>query len=424
MAASYQFIIDTGTVVADTSTILADVQAEYQNALGATIDLASATPQGTLIAGETIARTSVMKNNADLANTINPDLSFGVFLDAICAFLGIKRGQNASTQGNGVKLDGDGVTTVTIPANSRVQTGNGDIFVLVSDTTITDGGTARANFQSQQFGNIPLPVGTLTIIDGTIGWGDAIVDATTVVTPGTVQLTDPQLKIARNQQLATQGVGSSGAIASAVSQVANVTSANVVENNTAQTATPVNGVTFTLNNAMWACMAGSASDIDIANALYAAHQGGCPWDYGTAGEGVPVQSPNGVQVLDPVTGLPYAVKFNRPVLLDVYVNITVKQQSSVASPGPAVQQAIINYVTGQEQGEPGLVVGANISAFEMAGAVARQIPGMYIKACSVAAVSAGSPAPAPGAFVPEFLVTPWKQGQLAVNNIDVTVVTS
>jgi hypothetical protein len=409
MSASYQFIIDTGTIVADTSTILADVQAEFQAALGANIDLAASTPQGTLIAGEVIARTSVMKNNADLANVINPDLSYGVFLDAVCAFLGVQRGQNASTQANGVLLTGDGVNTVTISAASRVQTSNGDIFTLVTDATIVDGGTVRANFLSQQYGNIPVPAGALTIIDGVIGWGAATVDGSTSTVAGTLQLTDPQLKIARNQQLARQGVGSSGAIASAVSQVANVTSVNVVENNTAQTTNP-------------ACIAGAATDIDIANALYGAHQGGCPWDYGTAGEGVQVQAPNGVQVSDPVTGLPYYVKFNRPVMMDVYVDITVHQQSSVSSPVPAVQTAIMNYATGQEQGEPGLTVGANVSAFEMAGAVARQIPGMYVKACSVAAVPAGNPAPAPGAYVSEYLMSPWQQGQLAINNINVTPV--
>lgn len=424
MTASYQFIIDTGTVVADTSTLLADVQAEFQAALGANIDLAASTPQGTLIAAETIARTSVMKNNADLANVINPDLSYGVFLDAICALLGVKRTQNASTQGNGILLQGDGLNTVTIPAQSRVETANNDIFILTADATIPNGASVRANFVSQQYGNIPLPVGALTILDGTIGWGAASVDASTTVVPGTVQLNDPQLKIARNQQLATQGVGSSGAIAAAVARVPNVTSAKVVENNTGQTATPINGVTFTENNAMWACVSGSASDTAVANALYAAHQGGCPWDYGAAGQGTQVQAPNGVQVNDPVTGLPYYVKFSRTALLDVYVAVTIKQQSSVADPTVAVQQAMVNYASGQEQGEPGLVVGANISAFEMAGAVARQLPGMYIKACSVAAVPAGSPAPAPGAYVSEFAVSPWQQGQLALNNVAVTVVTS
>lgn len=419
MSASYNFIIDTGTVVADTSTLLADVQAEYQVALGPTIDLASSTPQGTLIAAETIGRTSVMKNNADMANLLNPDFSYGVFLDAICAFLGIKRGQNASTEGNGVLLDGDGINTITIPEGSRVQTSNGDYFVLAADTTITGGGSVRANFLSQQYGNIPLPMETLTIIDGTIGWGDAIVDGSTTVVPGMIQLTDPQLKIARTQQLATQGVGSSGAIASQVSQVPNVTSANVIENNTSQTALPVNGVIFTLPNAMWVCVAGIASSQDIANALYAAHQGSCPWDYGTTGQGVQVSPPMGVLVNDPVTGLPYYVQYTTPVLFDVYVQITVVQKLSVSSPIPSVQTAIINYATGQEQGEPGLVVGADISAFEMAGAVARQIPGMYVRSCGVAIVAAGDPPPT--TFVSEEVMLPYQQGQLAINNIAVTV---
>jgi hypothetical protein len=421
MSASYQFIIDTGTVNADTSALLGDVEAEYQVALGATIDLASATPQGTLIAAEVTARASVMKNNADMANTLNPDQSYGVFLDSICAFLGQTRGQNASTQGNGIELTGDGVDTVTVPAGSRVQTPNGDIFYLAVDTVITDGGTVSANFLSQAYGNIPLPVGALTIIDGTIGWGAAAVVSGTEVIPGTTQLTDPQLKIARKQQLAIQGVGGSGAIASAVSAVANVTSANVVENNTGAIGT-VNGVTFTLPNAMWACVAGPASTQDIANALYAAHQGGCPWDYGAAGEGVPVDSPNGVLVYDPITNLPYYVKFNTPVLYDAYVQITVVQQQSVSSPIPSVQAAIINYATGQEQGEPGLVVGANVSAFEMAGAVARQLPGMYIKSCAVAIVPAGNPPPS--SYSTEVILSPWQQAQLAINNIQVTVATS
>jgi hypothetical protein len=351
-------------------------------------------------------------------------LSYGVFLDAICAFLGVTRGQNASTQGNGVNLTGDGINTITIPALSRVQTSNGDIFYLAANATIVNGGSLRANFLSQTYGNIPLPNGTLTIIDGTIGWGSAVVDGTTVVIPGTTQLTDPQLKTARNQQLATQGVGGSGAIASAVSQVANVTSAMVIENNTGATGT-VNGVTFTLPNAMWACVAGAGSSQDIANALYAAHQGGCPWDYGTAGEGVQVGAPNGVLVYDPITNQPYYVKYNTPVMYDVYVAITVVQKQSVSSPVPAVQTAILNYANGLEQGEPGLVVGANISAFEMAGAVARQIPGMYVRSCLVAAVTHGSPAPSyPSAYVSEFVMSPWQQGELAINNISVTVATS
>jgi hypothetical protein len=420
MTASYNFIVSTGTVVADTSAILADVEAEFANALGQSIDTDASTPQGALIAAEAIARTSVMKNNSDLANNINPNLSYGVFLDAICAFLGTQRGVNASTIGNGVKIDGDGINTITVPAGSRVETINGDIFDVQVDTTIPNGGTAQVTLVSEAFGNIPLPVGNLTIIDGTIGWGDAIVTAATVVTPGTIALTDPQLKIARNRQLAAQGVGSSAAILAAASQVPNVTSVLPIENNTGQTAAAVNGVTFTLPNAMWVCVAGSGAPASIAAALYAAHGGGCPWDYGAAGEGVQVQAPNGVKVLDPATGLPYFVKYVTPNLFDVYVQISVHQNNSVVSPAPSIQNAMVAYATGQEDGEPGLVAGASVSAFEFAGAIARQLPGIYIKSCAVACVPAGSPAPT--VFSPEVIFQPWQQGQLASGNIAVSLV--
>lgn len=418
--AAYDFIIDTGTVVTDTASILSDVQGEFQNALGATINLASSTPQGTLIAAETIARTGVMKNNADVANTINPDLSYGTFLDAICNLLGITRGSNQSTVGQGALLTGNANTSIA--AGSRVQTANGDIFSLVSAVTIPIGGSIRANIQSQAFGNIPLPVGTLTILDGTIGWATAAVDGTTTVVPGTIALSDPQLKIKRNQQLAMQGVGSSGAIAAAITQVSNVTSAMVVENNTGA-AGSVNGITFTLGNAIWVCVAGNPDQSEVAAALYAAHQGGCPWDFGGAGMGNPVNSPTGVTTNDPVTGLPYIVKWTKPIMFDVYVNITVHQNQSVSSPVQAVQNAIMNYVNGLEQGEPGLVIGADVSAFEMAGAVARQLPGMYVKNCAIAAVLAGSAAPSyPSGYSLEVVLNPYQQGQLAIGNITVTLV--
>lgn len=418
--AGYNFIIDTGTVVVDTNSLLTDVQAEFQTALGSTINLAASTPQGTLIAAETIARASVMKNNADLANTINPDLSYGTFLDAICALLGVVRGQNQSTVATGVQINGNPNTV--IPAGSRVQSAAGDIFVLATAVTIPISGTTTATFNSQAFGNIPLATGPLTILDGTIGWGGATVLPTTNLVSGTTALNDPQLKIKRNQQLATQGIGSSLAIYAAITAVNNVTSAAVIENNTGSPGV-VNGVDFTLGNAMWVCVAGTPTDDDVATALYAAHAAGCPWDYGASGMGNPVNAPDGVAVTDPSTGLQYAVKWTTPILFDAYVNITVHQANSVSSPAPAVQNAIMNYAEGNEQGEPGLIIGADLSAFEISGAVARQLPGMYIKDCKVATVPAGNAAPIyPTDYSTEVIIQPYQQAVLTSGRIQVNTV--
>jgi hypothetical protein len=416
---AYNFVIDTGTVVEDTSTLLEDVQGEYQDALGANIALGSATPQGTLIAAETASRAWVMRNNAELANQINPQLASGVFLDAICALLGIGRGVNVSTVVHGVQFDGDSGTV--IPVGSRVQTSNGDIFLTSSVVTIPSGGTVTGDIQSEAFGNVPAPTGTLTILDGVIGWGDAIINSGSTVVPGTTALNDAQLKIARNQRLATQGVGSSLAVLANLATVPNVHSALVVENNTGATGL-VNGVTFTLPNALWACVYGGDQNA-VAAALYASHQSGCPWDYGTS-SGTPVNSPNGVTVQDPATGLNYNVKFTTPVLYDVYCHITVHQGiNNQSSPVQAVEAAIMNYVNGLEDGEPGLVIGASISAYEYAGAVARQLPGMYVSECSIAVVAAGSSAPSyPSAYVQNYAMQPFGLGLQAVGHITVVVV--
>lgn len=418
MTTTYDFILDTGTIVADTSSIQTDVGTEWKNALGANLDTDASTSQGTLITAETLARTNVMRNNAEIANNFNPNYAYGTFLDAVCALLGISRGVNQPTIGSSVTITGNNLTTVQ--SGSRVQTSAGDIFTVVAPVTIGITGTALVQLKSQASGNIPLPVGSLTILDGTIGWGSASVTVATTVVLGTLALKDGALKNRRNQQLAQQGTGSSAAIMAAVYGVKNVTSAQVVENNTG-VAGVVNGVTFTKPNAMWVCVAGTPDQNELAQALYAAHAGGCPWDFGAAGNGLPFNPTTGVLATDPSTGLTYYVMWTTPILYDCYVSITIRQSGNVSSPQNAVQNAIIAYANGQETGEPGLVVGASVSAYEMGGAVVRQLPGMYVKSCSIACVPNGSAAPLPGAYIPEFVMAPFGQAVLSIGNIAVTL---
>jgi hypothetical protein len=59
----------------------------------------------------------------------------------------------------------------------------------------------------------------------------------------------------------------------------------------------------------------------------------------------------------------------------------------------------------------------------MAGAVARQLPGMYVKTCSVAVVPKGNAAPIyPTGYVSEFIITPYQQAVLTVGDITVNEV--
>ncbi|ABL96829.1 hypothetical protein BcepF1.098 [Burkholderia phage BcepF1] len=421
MTASYEYITDTGTIVADTADLLTDVQNEWKTALGQNLNVDAATTQGTLIAGSTIARTGVMKNNAEMANLLNPDQTYGIFLDAVCSFAGIGRGKNTPTTASGIVVTGD--PQKTIPAGSRVKTDNGDVFSTVTDVTIPASRTTTVNLQSQAYGVVPLPVGDLEIIDAFIGWGSCTVPVGTVAKPGTTALKDGPLKTKRKQQLFKQGIGSSGAIKANALDIDGITSVNVVENNTAQIANPVQGIRFTLPNAMWVCVDGMTANnkAALALAIYRAHQGGCPWDYGAANQGTQVDAPNGTPVVDPWSKKTYYVKLVTAVLLDCYVNITVGQGTSTADPTESVQSAMLSYANGQEDGEEGLVIGAPVSSWEIGGSISRQQPGLYVKECKVAVVPAGQ-IPVPGDYVYEKVINQFERAVLAAGRINVTIV--
>lgn len=365
-----------GLLVADTTSILADVQAEYKQAFGSNLDLKSSTPQGILISAETAARASVMRNNADVANQINPNIATKVFLDSICALMDIRRNRDLPTTFTNIEISGDPGTF--IPALSRCRTQNGDVVLLSSDVTIPNGRTINVSFTSQAPGQISL--GTIdvpwTIIDGTIGWGSATPRAASSANAGTVQMSDIQLRMFRRDTLANQGRQTVRAIKARVMDVFGVKSMSIRENDTGVVGN-VGGVIFTKKNAVWVCVDGG-SDLDVANAMLAGKSGGIPWDVGTAA-GTPVS----VNVVETASSQTYTVMFTRPIESAIFARLTVIQKYTIASPQQACQDAILAWAAGKQDSEAGLVTGASVSSFELAGAVNVGVPGMYVRSVEV-----------------------------------------
>ncbi len=418
MTAQYNFINSTGIISADTSDLLADVKSEYQQALGEAIELDASTPQGTLVQDETLARTSVMKNNAELANVVNPQYSYGTFLDALAALTGAQRGHNTNTIATQVAFTG--TAGVKVLAGSRITTPNGDEFHVQSDVTLNGNTPVRGVLVSTSYGAIPLEVGALNIKDGIIGWGTVYADSMTTVTLGTTELSDAALKVARKRRLYQQGVGSLGAIYGRLAALDGVTSLMAIENATGA-AGNVEGIDFSTPNGVWVCVAGTASDLDIATTLQKAHMGGQPWDYGGTNQGVNVGAPNGVPVVEPNSKVTYRVKFTRPVMYDAYVKVTVKQGTAIANQED-IRQAVLNYAAGLVNGEEGLTVGTSLSAYEVAAAVGSVYPGLYVKKVTVAAVPAGSTPPTPEVYGDEWTANPYDQGQINRGYIQVSFV--
>lgn len=357
---NYQYINSSGLIVPDTSDILATVQGEFLTAFGADLILDPSTPQGILITGETIARGAVINNNAALANQLNPNLAGGVFLDAICALTGLERDAATPTT---VTATISGVAGTVIPQGTRAQTNLQVVFETTAPYTIGGGGTVAANFESVIFGPAVCNIGDLSqIVDGIVGW-DTVYNAA-AATQGTNIQSDQNLRALRKVTLAGQGVSLPEAIVSALYEVPGVTSLSFRENTAATTQT-IDGISMVAHS-IYACVNGGL-DSDVAETLLDTKSGGCAYNGGTS-----------VAVVEPFSGQTYTVKFDRPSAVRTYVKATVSTNSSLIDPNSAVPTAILAYATGQIDGEAGLIVGQDVSSFELSGAITTLYPGIYV----------------------------------------------
>lgn len=374
MSTPYNYIENTGIITADTSDFLTQVQGEFQASFGADIALTPDTPQGKLITAETTSRTRVAQMMAMLANMINPNQSGGVFLDAICAFLGLERDGATFTIVPGVSVAG--APNQVIGAGLMQAVGNTTRATFVNTQAIqfaTDG-TATVDFQCQTAGPITCPIGDLSIATQVLGW--ETIDNTAAGVPGNNGQSDNSLRALRNNTLALQGISTVEAQVSGLYAVPGVLSLQYREN-IASTTQVIDGISMVAHS-VWACVDGG-TDIDVATSLLDNKTDGAAW--------------NGVQsvpVLEPFSGQTYTVLFDRPTVLAVLVRVTMRQGSSTANLPTAVPQAVVDYAGGVVNGDPGFTVGTQVSPFDIAGAISAELPGAFVSKVEVA-FAGGSP---------------------------------
>lgn len=370
--ADFQYLTETGVIVPDTADTQAAVEQEFRDALGQNLIVTPNTPQGVLIAAEVTARQSVARNNAAVANQINPDIAGGVFLDALWRLTGGER--RAATQSVLKAVAVTGVPGTLIPAGSLAKTGAGDRFTSAADVTLGAGGTAAVDFIAEAFGPVPATTGALNSIESAVlGW-ETVSNPTGAVL-GQNRETDAESRRRRRDTLALQGVALSEAITSALMDTDGVQSLTFRENVTGATAI-IDGVSL-IKNSIFVCVNGG-TDAAVAATLLAKKSLGCNWNGATT-----------VNVTDAASGQAYAVKFDRPTLVPILARVTVRA-GSVADPVTVVQNALLAYTRGEIDGEMGFVVGGSVSPFELAGAIGRQAPGLYVQKVEVALVSTGT----------------------------------
>lgn len=400
MSDLYSYITDTGVISPDTSDVLSEVQSEWNAAFGTNVSTDSSTYTGRQIAGEVSARTAVLNANAKVANQINPNQAGGLFLDALCALLGLTRAPATSTTVTNVKLTG--VINTNIPAGVRASVGqNGPVFVLQTGVTLANdgsgGGIAFATFVAQVAG--PTAVANLALdwpVDSILGWETISNDQTgasypvgaspSVTTVGTNKQSDGSLRALRNNTLALQGISTPQAQISNLYNIRDannnllVTSVAYLENVTSSVET-INGITLQPHS-IWACVDGAATPQQIGMSLLQNKTDGAGW--------------NGAQtvaVVEPASGQTYNVQYDVPDYVFIYGALTMKQGSFVGNLQQAAPQAVADYFVGNVDGFSAVGIGTNVSPFEIAAAIVQQCPGSIVTGCNIGTVP-GSLAPA------------------------------
>ncbi|CAH6970453.1 Baseplate_J domain-containing protein [Vibrio chagasii] len=362
--ATYDYITSSGVIVPDASEIRDQVEGEWREIAGDDVVIDSSSFEGRMIEAEITNRLSVARNNARMANQINPNQSEGVFFDALYALMGGSRRVGAYST---VPCLLTGVVGTLILAGSEVRDDNGLIWVLQFNVTIGDDNSVTGTFRSEEIGPYFADIGEITtIVTSTLGW--ETVDNEEASTIGRLLQTPEEGRRQRKSELGKNARNNSHAIIAEISEVNGVLGVSYRENNSDDDIDD-GDITY-LKKSTWVCVDGG-DPYEIAEA-YQARSGG------TAFSGTDEL----VQWTDPISTQVIPVRFDRPTLVPVIVSITIRSSASTDIVS-AIRDAVMNYVSGGVDGMDGFVLAGYVSAFEISAAVNVQMPYVFTTSCVV-----------------------------------------
>lgn len=359
--ANYVYLENNGIVTADTSGIKAEVQAEFQEALGNDVSLEDGTPQGRLIDMETEARSQVAINNAYISNMWNFNQASGLPLDAWGANFGLERDGSVSSR---VTATVTGIAGTVISQGSKASTPDGYLFYAENNITIPITGSITADFLSVEKGEIPCAANSLVkIIDGTLGWETINNSAPAIL--GHKKQPDASYK----QEFYDSGLFLGFSLwqdyANALNSVENLISYKIIDNgeDTAMSISDSGGTPYLSipKHSLYACVDGG-TNMDVATALLSRKSAGCNW----GGTGV------SVNVFEPISEQTYTVKFDRPTSVNIESAISVDISNvSVSNAQDIIKQAVFDYINT-------LKIGGWVYPFQLASAIYAALPGVKI----------------------------------------------
>lgn len=357
--ADYRYINNKGVIVPDTSTLRNRVEDEFRAVFGQSINLSPETPQGVLATMEIENRDAIVRNNAELANQINPDIAGGIFLDAIWALMGGERINATHSYLNDVEFTG--IPGTIIPKGSQALTIMGAVFETLSPLIIANNGKINGDMRAKEYGPITCGIGQLNkVASSVLGWEK--VNNLTHAVVGRHAESDIKARRRRKQTLAKNTVSVAEAITSSLYELEGVNSLSFRENFNDK-ALIVDGISL-LPHSIYVCIEGGDSH-EIAKSLLR-----------TKTIGAAFNGDIEIKVIEPASGQEYPIKFSRPKEILVFCRVSVKKSNIDAQ--TIIPNALEKWVQGEIDGDNGLVVGREVSPFEISAAVNAVEPHLFV----------------------------------------------
>ena len=384
MSEYYDYITGQGVIVPDTSVVLAEVQNEFKAIFGEDLDITPSTPQGRLIELFQRNRTFCIQICALVSNMLNLNRASGFVLDDLGSLFLIER-QSATHTTTTVVFGG--VPGTIIPANTRLQSDDNNIFTNGQSYTIGNDGTVTAQYEAIETGPIPCEPNTLTtILDAVNGLETATNPSTPVL--GVDLEADAEFRARIKSSLNINSIAILSAIKSNLEAVPGVSGSYCYDNYTSAAET-VDGVVVPAHSLL-ACVEGG-NNVDVAKVLYEKKTIGTGYIKASDNPDYQVVTTN---VIDETYGTTYPVTFMRPEQTAIDVVITVSRQGySGADLSQAVKDATMDWYNGDIDGVDGITIGKSVSPFEISAAISDVIPEVFIVGVSVCE-HGGTPAPA------------------------------
>jgi len=290
---------------------------------------------------------------------------------------------------------------IVVPGGSQASS-NGYVFQTLGDVLIPASGTLDpVLFQALQTGPIPVPVNSLTVIVTPVSGWDTVNNTITAA-----------LGLPSNVAQAMVAKKSAGCAFSngEIVQTGTLTASSITV--TGLTDTSVFSVGALIKGtgiAAGARVATKPSSTSITMTIAATASGAQSLTFFA---GTPIST-----IVDvPYSGQLMTVLYDIAASVTINVLVNIKLLGAVQDAVTAVQDAIVAYATGGISGIAGLTVGQNVSAFELAGAVTSQYPGIYVQSLYI---STGSTSPT---LPTEIAIAPYQIATITANNIIVNLV--